>query len=345
MSSIREGTTTVFRRCLVLLHRLQAGPAGKQELIEAVLSQMDQEAYGGDVSARALNKRFEADKKRLFDLFGVTLRYRRGDNVYEIQEVWEPLLNLPDESLTAMAFLQSTFSPAAPQSEQVQDFLSLLQTYLPPDRQRSLEQQRTALAVEWGQRDSDLIPPQIEETLNRALLEHRLIVFDYHSPAQADRKPRRHTVEPWRRYFDSVRGHYYLRGFCRAVAGPSGVWQARRYFAYRLGRISNLEVLPQRLPPFPPPARTDRFSYRLGAEIARLGDVTQHPGITILQTETQPDEGILIHAETDDVWRATRSLLHYGANCQVLPGSRVYHELRETLKKMAESYDLLGEGE
>ena len=290
MPSTREGSTTVFRRCLRLLLRLQHGPVSKHDLIEAVLTQVDREAYGGDVSPRALNKRFEADKKRLYELFGVELRYRRTDNTYEIKAIWEPLLDLPAEAIEAIAFLQSTFSPAAPQSEQIQNLLSLLQSYLPIERQGSLHQHRSALEVDWGQRDSDTIAPHIEANLNKALLEHRLIRFDYHSPAQADRQPRQHTVEPWQRYFDSVRGHYYLRGFCRQVVGPNGTWRANRYFAYRLGRIDNLELLSQKLPPIPPPVPQEKFSYRLTAEIARLGDVTQHPGITILSTDPQPDE-------------------------------------------------------
>ncbi|MFQ5436595.1 MAG: WYL domain-containing protein, partial [Anaerolineae bacterium] len=318
MPSTREGSSAVYRRCLVLLHRLQHGPAGKQALIKTVLTKLDQEAYGGDVSPRALDKRFEEDKKRLERLFGVELRYRRAGNVYEIQKVWEPLLDLPDEAVEAMAFLQSTFSPAAPQSEQIQNFLSLLQTYLPLERQQALQQQRTALEVEWGQRDSDQISPQIETILSKALLEHRLIVFDYRSPAQADKQPRRHTVEPWGRYFDSVRGHYYLRGFCRRVVGPLGEFHLERYLPYRLGRINNLEMLPQKLPPFPPPLKRVKFAYRLAPEIARLGEVTQHPGITIIALEPQADESMLVRAETDDVWRAVRSLLHYGSNCQVL---------------------------
>lgn len=341
MSPSREGSTAVFRRCLALLQRLQRGPASKQALIEAALAKVDREVYGGKVSPRALDKRFEADKKRLETLFGVKLRYRRADNTYEIRDVWEPFLDLPDEAVQAIAFLQSTFSPAAPQSEQIQNFLSLLQTYLPLERQHDLEGQRTALAVEWGQRDSDAISPQLEAALSKALLEHRLIVFDYQSPAQADKQPRRHTVEPWQRYFDSVRGHYYLRGYCRRVAGPLGTFDLKRYFHYRLGRISNLEILPQKLPPFPPPVPKVKFAYRLSPEIARLGDVTAHPGITITALEPQPDESIIVQAETDDVWRAARSLLHYGPNCQVLPGSSVFYELQKTIKAMAAVYEVV----
>ena len=47
MSMAREGSTTVLRRCLALLRRLQRGPASRQELIDAVLMDNGREAYGG----------------------------------------------------------------------------------------------------------------------------------------------------------------------------------------------------------------------------------------------------------------------------------------------------------
>ena len=70
MALVREGSTTVLRRCLAMLRRLQRGPATKRELIETVLTAVDGEAYGG-ATGRALDKRFEGDKRRLHDWFGL----------------------------------------------------------------------------------------------------------------------------------------------------------------------------------------------------------------------------------------------------------------------------------
>jgi predicted DNA-binding transcriptional regulator YafY len=327
---------------LALLRRLQRGPAGKQELIDAAEAEIP-EVYGDLADKKALDKRFESDKKWLAEALGVELHYRRAGHTYEIANVWaSPLLNLPDDALQALAFLQSTFNPAAPQSEQVQNFLSLLQSYLPADRQKDLLQQRTALEVEWGQRDRDYIDPLVEQNLDRAILKHRWVAFDYRSPKNIDQQPRHHTVEPWQRFFDAVRGHHYLRGYCRRMRGPAGESHPNRYLAYRLGRISNLELLPQKLPPSPPPTPKVKFTYRLAPEIARLGDVTTHPGITIEKIEPQPDDSIIVHALTTDPWWAVRSLLHYGSNCQILSGQEMLYEMRKTIKKMAEAYELLG---
>jgi predicted DNA-binding transcriptional regulator YafY len=341
MSSVREGPTTVIKRCLALLRRLQQGPADKEELIASVLDAVDREAYGG-AAGKALDKRFEYDKRKLEDLFGLQVRYRRATGTYEIEDVWEPLLDLPDEALTAIAFLQETFDPSAPMHDQVQNFLGLLVSYLSPERRGDLERGRTALQVEWGQRDDDVIAPGVEAGLSRALIERRLVAFDYHSPAQADGVPRRHTVEPWERYFDSVRGHYYLRGYCRRTVGPYGEHTQNRYFYYRLGRIRNLEVLPGKLPPRPPSAPRVELVYRLTPKIARRGEVTRHPEITILRTESQEDESIIVHAETENVWWAVRSLLHYGPNCQVLGGDEALFEMRRTVKEMAGVYGVVG---
>lgn len=340
--SSRESTAVVLRRCLAMLHRLQQGPAGKIELISAAQTSVDLETVPDNLPAKALNKQFEADKKRLQDWFGVDLRYQRAGNVYTIEKIWEPLLDLPDKSIEAIAFLQTTFSPAAPLSEHVQDLLAILQSYLPAPRQRRLIQQRTALEVSWGQRDSSTLDPQLEEHLNRALQRH-LIIFDYQSPAQKDGYPRRHTAEPWQKFFDSARGHYYLRGYCRKTDSPAGSYEQNRYFYYRLDRIHNLEVLPQRLPPLPPPARKEKFNYLLLPDVARLGDVSALPGVTITGTELQADGSIIVHAETDEVWWAARSLLHYGGKCRVLEGSPVYEEMRRIAKDMAQIYKLVGE--
>ena len=344
MSSVREGSTTVVRRCLALLRRLQRGPASKNELLSAALEAVDKQAYGG-ATGRALDKRFEGDKAKLRDLFGLELRYSRATGTYAIEDVWEPLLDLPDEALTAIVFLQETFDPGAPMHDEVQNFLGLITSYLSPERWGDLERRRTALRVEWGQRDDDVIAPGVEAALSRALVEHRLVAFDYSSPAQADGAPRRHTVEPWKQYFDSVRGHYYLWGYCRRTDGPLGKHTQNRYFRYRPGRIGNLEVLPQKLPPAPPRARRFELVYRLASEIARRGEVTRHPGIAILTAEPQPDGSLIVRGETEDVWWAVRTLLHYGANCRVLGGGEALDEMRRTVREMGRVYGLAGIGE
>ena len=341
MPATRESPSAVILRCLALLRRLQRGPTSKAELIEAVRKEEGSEAYGG-ATGRSLDKRFDADKRKLRDLFGLQLRYSRASDTYEIIDNWLPLLDLPDETLGVIAFLQETFEPGTPNHDAVQSFLSTLVSYLSPERRGFLERQRTALDVEWGQRDDDVIDPAVEHKLHKALVERRLIAFDYYSPAQPDQQPRRHLVEPWGRYFDSSRGHYYLRGYCRELREPDGsLTHPCYYIHYRLGRIDNMAVLPDKLPPQPPRAPHKPLIYRLSSKIARRGEVTRHPGITILAVEQQPDGSVMVHAETDNVWWAVRTLLHYGVTCQVLGGPEALAEIRQIVKEMAEIYGLV----
>jgi len=343
MAPMRENPKRVFLRRLTLLRRLQRGPASRNDLVACVLAE-DSDAYGG-ARGGALDKRFESDKLELRRLFGLVLRYRRADGTYEIGACGWPLLDLPDEDLATLAFLQETFGPRAPHSAEVQRLLGRLHSSLPDARREDWERQRMALQVQWGQRDHDMVPPDVERALSRALVQRRLVVFDYLSPAHADGLPRRHTVEPWERYFDSSRGHYYLRGFCRRIDGPPGAGQPGHFIRYRLGRIRNLELLPEKLPPTPPPAPRIDLVYRLSPGIARRGDVTQQPGITIRATEPQPGGSLIVRAETDDVWWAVQALLHYGPSCQVLGGTDAMTLMRHTVKEMARIYGFIAEDE
>jgi predicted DNA-binding transcriptional regulator YafY len=339
MGSTKADSLTVMRRCLAMLRRLQRGPASKADLMAAVRLEAGRDAYD-DAEGRALNKRFDADKGRLRDLFGLEWAYSRARGTYELLDIWEPVLDLPDEALSALAFLQETFDPSTPMHDEVQRFLGLLVSYLSPERRGDLERGRSALQVEWGQRDDDVIAPDVEAGLRKAVIQHRLVAFDYRSPAQADDAPRRHTVEPWTRYFDSRWGHHYLRGYCRHIVGPEGETRPHCYRRYRLGRMSRLQVLPNKLPPFPPRCPREPLIYRLAPKIARRGEVTRQPGITILEKTAQPDGGVLVHAETEDVWWAVRALLHYGPNCQVLGGDAALAEMRRTVRDMARVYGL-----
>ena len=334
----RETPTGVFRRCLVMLRRLQRGPATKAELIAEVRNKLT-EPYG-NADGRSLDRRFERDKGKLRDIFLADITYRRATGTYELGDAWEPLLDLPDEALRAIAFLQDSFTPVVPGYEMVQTLLGTLLSHLSPERRGDVDQQRTALEVTWGRRDEDEIDPDVERGLRKALLEHRRVAFDYVSPYYEEGQARHHVVDPWQRFFDATRGHSYLRAYCRQVTDASGKTQRpRAYRHYRLGRIRNLQVLPDKLPPIPPRARTRSLIYCLAPAIARRGDVSRLPGVKILRKEPQDDGSIVVHAETENVWWAVRSLLHYGPNCEVLGGSEARREMERIVQGMNKLYE------
>ncbi len=64
-----------------------------------------------------------------------------------------------------------------------------------------------------------------------------------------------------------------------------------------------------------------------------MGEVTQH--FEEMQVTQEADGAALVHAETDNLFFAVRTLLHYGQHCQVLGGPEALREMREIVQGMA----------
>lgn len=332
----RESQWAVVRRCLAIIRRAQRGPAGREDLIEAVLGQEGPDAYG-ETEGQVLRRRLENDLRRIRDSLLVELYFDRREGCYVIRDTWLPLLDLPDEDLATIAWLEQTFDLDSPQHDEVHALLGRLRFYLPLERRAEIERSRTALAMDLRQRDEDEIGSAVWNGLTKALVERRRVEFSYRSPQQEDGVPRRHVVDPYERYFDTVRGHYYLRGWCHYTKGPLGQYEQRRYFHYRLGRIADLQVLPNRLPPFPPSAPRYPVVYELTPRVARLG-ITRHREVEIASIEQREDGSVVVRGETDNLFWAVRTLLHYGPNCRVLGGPEMVREMRKTVEEMAGIY-------
>jgi predicted DNA-binding transcriptional regulator YafY len=334
----RESQWLVIRRCLAIICRAQRGPASREELIQAVLLQEGPTAYGEAVEEEARQTRFENDLGRIRDQLRVDLYFDRRADGYVIKDTWRPLLDLPDEDLATIAWLEQTFDHDSPQHDEVHALLGRLRFYLAPERRGKIERCRAALVMDLGQRDEDKIPPVVWDGLTRALTQRQRVEFRYLSPHYEDGVPRRHVVDPYEPpYFDTVRGHYYLRGWCRYSVGPLGRREISDYIYYRLGRMSDLQVLPNKLPPFPPPARRYSVVYELTPQVARLG-ITRHRRIEIEATEQRDDGSVLVRGTTDSVFWAIQALMHYRYNCRVLGGPEMLREMRATVQKMAEMY-------
>ena len=244
----RESHWLVIRRCLAIIHRVQRGPASWQDLIEAVQAQEGHDAYG-EATGEAAG---QARRRRIRENMGVDLCFDRQAGGYVIKGTWRPLLDLPDEDLATMAWLEETFGLESPQHDEVHALLGRLRLYLGTERLAALERCRTSLAVDLGRRDEDQIRPSVWNGLTKALLERRQVELVYLSPRYEDGQPRRHVVEPYERTFDTTHGHYYLRAYCRRVEGPDGRDDPRCYRTYRVGRILELTVLAQKMSPLPP---------------------------------------------------------------------------------------------
>jgi predicted DNA-binding transcriptional regulator YafY len=301
-----------------------------------VLDREGPEAYG-EIEGQALRRRLENDLQRIRDNLMIDLYFDRQAGGYVIRDTWLPLLDLPDADLETIAWLEQTFDHDSPQHDEVHVLLGRLLFYLAPERRALVERCRTALVMDLGQRDEDEIPPAVWDGLTKSLVERRRVEFFYRSPQQEDRVPRRHVIDPYERYFDTVRGHYYLQGWCHYTDGPLGRYDQQKYFYYRLGRIADLRLLPNKLPPFPPSTPRYAVEYELTAKIARLG-ITHHRGIESKEIERREDGSALVRGETANVFWAVRTLLHYGPNCRVLGGREMVREMRQIVRKMAAIY-------
>jgi predicted DNA-binding transcriptional regulator YafY len=332
----RQSQWSVLRRCLAIIRRTQRGPANWRELVHAVLSH-DADAYGG-VQDQAQHRRLENDLRRIRDELLVDLYYDCHAGGYVIRGAWLPLLDLPDDDLATIAWLEETFDLESPQHDEVHALLDKLRLYLGPERLAAIERSRTALTVNLRQRDEDEISPAVWDGLTKALSQHRRIEFLYLSPQYGDGKPRRHVVDPYDRYFDTARGHYYLRAYCRRADSSGGLEVPHCYITYRVGRISDLEVLPQKLSPVSPAAPCYEVMYELAPQVARLG-VSRQPEIEIHEVEYRDDDSALVRGETDSLFWAVRSLLHYGPNCRVVGGPEMLREMQAVVQGMVKVYE------
>lgn len=337
----RESTWLVIRRCLALLRRLQQGPARKQDLLDAVYAAEGKEAYG-NTTGKLLNKRFEADKRRLWQRLGIRIRYRAEVGGYEIQRLERPLLDLSDEHLETLAFLADTFQPDSPHATRVRQLIETLLSWLADDRQRVYERARGLLPdIDLRLRDNDEIATGVWETVLAAHNNKQQLEFDYLSSRYADNVPRHHVVEPWDVYF-SDRGHYILHAYCLFRDGPHGPGRPNRYLNYRVSRIvpDSAKMLSKKLPATPRAARPYDVIYELSPRIARLG-VSRRPELVGEPEISQGHDGwVRVEGKTHDVFHLARNLLYYGTNCRVLGGRELLAEMEGLVAGLAEVYSV-----
>lgn len=343
----RESEWLVIKRCLALIRRLQRGPATRGQLLEAMLAVERQGADALTVEqarklaaepGEALARRLEHDLARIRNEFGVVIRFDRRQGSYAITDTWTGLLDLPDDDLATMAWLEETFGLDSPQHDEVHALLSRLRLYLGMDRRGEILRRRDALRLEFEQRDNDEIPLETWEQLGRALGRRLRIEFDYLSPEYGDGLPRRHVADPYEApYFNPGTGHFYLWAWCQSETGAEGRKTPRDYYHYRLGRMQNVRVLPDKLPPYAPRAPRYEVVYHLAPRVARTG-VSRPRDIVVDAIEPQADGGAIVRGTTESIFWAIQSLMHYRENCRVLGGPELLAAMRETVKMMAKMY-------
>jgi len=326
-------------RAVSILRHVQRAANNRETLMDLVSIDIGGGPYDSD-SPDVGRRRFEEDLGFVqTGLSAVRPRYDRAQDVYEFQGFgdFRPL-GLREDEMETLAFLAETFGPDAPHGDGVQALLRRVQELLPDNQQSAVLAQRNRLQVRLRRKDTDAVVPAVERAISRAL-GRQVLSFAYRSPNQTDEIPRIHTVEPWHRFFDSARGHFYLDAFLREVDGPYGLWKARQWMRYRIGRIlpEGIQVLPERLPPTSPKRPRHKLDYLLAPEIARLGQVSRH--FDDMQIYPADGDGwVRVTATTDNLFMACRQLLSYGPGCRVEGDAEARREMEALVAGMGKVY-------
>jgi predicted DNA-binding transcriptional regulator YafY len=327
-----------LQRSLCLLRHLQDGPQDRDTLASFVHIECDPAAYP-DFTEKDSKKRFENDLKRLRE-WGVATDYYEGHYRLLSYGEFSPV-GLPDRALEMLAFLSETFGPGAPHHEAIQQLLRTITNWLPNQQRDSIPMRRQRLRLDLRRRDDDQIDLRVQNAIDRALSQHRLLRFYYRAPGQSDGEVRIHTVQPWSLDFDPVRRHLYLDAYRVEVSGPYGVWKEAQWQRYRLGRIlaEGIEVLPDKFPTIPPKRPRYPIEYWLAPEIARLGEISRHFDEMHVG---KPDTAgwVPVTATTDDLFRAVRLLLGYGPTCKVTGGSEAQREMVALVTALGKVYEV-----
>lgn len=325
-----------MRRCQEILLRLLRGPATTDELRTII---RDEAAYADeqDLTEKALQRRFDEDKRRLQEWFHIELRYNRTNRAYELYHIGYPLLDLSDDSVRALAFLEQTYSSdGTPMAAEVRALVKVVMMLLPHERLKDVQNMRGLLEMELGVADDDEIVPDVWEAIKNSTAAHRQLEFDYHSPRNTNTHFHRHRVEPTRYFFDTSRRHYYLECFgIQSTSSQKGIRdQKGRLLRFRLGRIRNPIVLPthfsvnRRIP-------TKELIYELTPDVARSG-VTRH--FPDMRVHSLLDGGARVIVDSRDLFFDLRKLLHYGGHCKVIGGEEAVREMKALVQNLHQRY-------
>jgi predicted DNA-binding transcriptional regulator YafY len=330
-----------FKCSLAILRRLAMGGADRETLADFVSMIYDADRYG-TLEAVAERKKFENDLTRLRDL-GVEYEYRDGEYHLLSYGDFNPVA-LNESELNTLAFLSETFGLDSFNGKSVQSLIRRIADWLPESQRGSLSGRRERWRIDLGRRDDDVILPEVQERIEQAIAQHRLLRFGYLSPGYRDGIPRLHTVQPWYLTFDTTLHHLYLEAYLLEMQEPDGVRREMYWARYRLGRIvaSEIFVLPDKFAPVPPKRRRYQLEYMLAPEIAGRGEVSRH--FDDMQVHQADDAGwVRVTATTTDLFGALRQLLRYAHNCKVIGGSEARTQMLKLVSALAQNYGVVPE--
>jgi predicted DNA-binding transcriptional regulator YafY len=305
----------------------------KDNLISSVQSELGEDGYPA-AAASALKHDLDALKRE----YDCRITFRRSTGCYVLEDLGElALLEVPDECMEALAFLDASFpaGTALPEQVNIRALLDRVIRLLPTSRQEEHRRKRGAVVLDMSGRTPDRVDQHTLAKLRRAIEFRQEATFEYLSLFDEE-KPRIHRVAPYLIFF-RPEGHGYLDATLLEVT-PAGGELLHAAIPYRLDRIKpgSVKILPTMLPPqrIQPPTFTLR--YTLQPVVARRRDVAAYfPNTQITYND---DGSATITATVTNLWQTRQILLRYGTACQVHEPPELVALFRETAQGLVDMY-------
>lgn len=331
----KRGSWATFRRRLVLVRRLLRGPATIPELISAAEAEQGEDAY-----PPAAEVAVKHDLQSLRDEFGCKIRYQRRLQAYALEDLGDlALLDLPDDGLEALSFLDASFPDDAPigGNDRIRLLIGRIYALLPAARREALGRQFVLPRMVWSATYREQLDGRILNTLRKAIELRRQIAFDYCSNYDVDAQPHRYQVAPYEIFFRD--GHTYLDSTVM-LSPPDRTKLRHRTIPFRIDRIvrGSMRMLPEPIPEERPPQPVYSLVYVLAPAVARNRDVAHWFPQTIV--EYQEDGSARVSAQVTNLWQARQILMRYIEHCQVLEPPELVDMIRETVAHLAVLYSI-----
>lgn len=329
----------VMREALIMLRRLQEGPADRESLIKAVQAELPNSFQ--QPTAAAQRRHFERLIAALRERLYVNVPWDHSLRMYVLRD-FGPYFQqtLTPEQMQGLSFLLENFAETNEHFQRiVHPLLELIRGRLTPEQRRELERLHPIFQLEpLNKIGVDPIEPAVWQAAQTAVTQHRLMRFDYLTPKhqQDDGLPRTHTVEPYEILFRD--GHTYLQAYCREWWHPSGNSGGGNWHPYRLDYIQtqNLTILPTVFPTELRSQRLQTVRYKVAPAIGQ-GNMAQHfEELEIVGTD---EEGwVEVTGKTPSLFDAYRTLLQLGDRCVVLAPESLVEIMQTAVEGMYQLY-------
>ncbi len=280
--------------------------------------------------AEDLARQFEVSKRTIYrdvaalNEMGVPIISLPGEG-YEMMEGYylPPLIFTPAEASALFLGAQMLIGQAAGQLPIVAEHaLSKLAAILPSNTKAQVDRLTGLIQFFLPPDRFDLDDARLM-TLQRAIVERRVVHLKYHSYSQNEVTER--DIEPQNLTYSN--GVWYVNGYCRLRQGPRG---------FRLDRIDDLKLKAERFKVRQlEAAAVEAIEVRVRFDHAIVRWVRERQHYAFQREETAPD-GIVMTYRVHRLSELTPWLLGWGAQAEVLSPLELRAEIRQIAQQVVE---------